>query len=184
MNLTQHFPGNICGPRFRSFLIPLLRTRLAQIRVLLLFLFRNASLIFASVLVVCTSFPQAQKKDTTIRVSTDVIAVNARVTDKHDREVPGLTAEDFSLFEDGKRQQINSLFPNSLEPRLWYRSLGAHDRATQLSSLRVTNNQYAISGSSRRERTALQAIASLPEKVHGRPGRLPPIPGSLETLLT
>jgi VWFA-related protein len=107
MNLTRHIPGDICRPRFRSFLIPLLRTRLAQIRVLLLFLFRNASLIFASVLFVCTSFPQAQKKDTTIRVRTDVIAVNARVTDKHDREVPGLTADDFSLFEDGKRQQIS-----------------------------------------------------------------------------
>jgi hypothetical protein len=77
-----------------------------------------------------------------------------------------------------------SLLPNSLELRLWYRSLGALDRATLLFPLRVTSSQYAISGWSRRERKALQAIAPRPEKVHGRPGRLPPIPGSLETLLT
>src|SRR5580692_1682417 len=49
---------------------------------------------------------------------------------------------------------------------------------------RVTSSQYAISGWSRREQKALQAIAWLPEKAHDRPGRLPPIPGSLETLLT
>src|SRR5271170_4557506 len=83
----------------------------------------------------------------------------------------------------GGRLQTNQIMLQLVEPRLWYRSLGALDRATLLFPLRVTSSQYAIFGWSRRERKALQAIASLPEKLHGRPGRLPPIPGSLETLL-
>ena len=107
MNLTQQTLEEICRPRFRTFLSSLLRTRLVQVRASLLSLIRNATLLLASVLFVCTSFAQTQKKDTTIRVNTDVIAVNARVTYKHDHEVPGLTADDFSLFEDGKRQQIS-----------------------------------------------------------------------------
>jgi len=115
MNLTQQTLEEICRPRFGSFLTSLLRTRLVQVRLSVSSLFRNASLIFASVLFVCTSFPPTQQKDTTIRVSTDVTAVNARVIDKHDREVPGLARDDFSLFEDGKRQQI-SFFETDKSP--------------------------------------------------------------------
>src|SRR4029077_10900965 len=43
-------------------------------------------------------------------------------------------------------------------------------------SLRVTGSHRTISGWSHHARKALQAIASLPEKVHGRPARSPPIP--------
>jgi hypothetical protein len=48
----------------------------------------------------------------------------------------------------------------------------------------VTSNRQAISGWQRRDWRVLQVIAPLPEKLHGRQGQLPPIPGSLETLLT
>src|ERR1700680_2157750 len=48
---------------------------------------------------------------------------------------------------------------------------------------KFTSNRQAISGWPRREWKALQVIAPLLEKFHGRLERLPPIPGSLETLL-
>jgi Ca-activated chloride channel family protein len=41
-----------------------------------------------------------------IRVNVDLVSVNARVTDKQGRDVLGLSANDFELLEDGRRQKI------------------------------------------------------------------------------
>ena len=44
----------------------------------------------------------------TLKVPVNVVPVNVTVTDKSGRFVTDLTAADFKLFEDGKRQQIHS----------------------------------------------------------------------------
>jgi VWFA-related protein len=50
----------------------------------------------------------AQKPDDqTIRISTELVQLDVVVTDKKGRIVSGLKKEDFELFENGKKQQIN-----------------------------------------------------------------------------
>ena len=52
----------------------------------------------------------------TIKVPVNVVQVNVTVTDKAGRPVKDLTAADFKLFEDGKRQQIQSFEIESSQP--------------------------------------------------------------------
>lgn len=54
--------------------------------------------------------PQSDKSSSafTFRVPVNVVLVNVTVTDKAGRPVKDLTVEDFKLFEDGKRQRIQS----------------------------------------------------------------------------
>ena len=52
----------------------------------------------------------------TIRVPVNVVPVNVTVTDKSGRFVTDLTAADFKLFEDGKRQRIQSFEIESSRP--------------------------------------------------------------------
>lgn len=48
----------------------------------------------------------AQKEAPAIHVNVDLVSVAVRVTDKHGRDVAGLKASDFSITEDGQKQQI------------------------------------------------------------------------------
>ena len=52
----------------------------------------------------------------TVKVPVNVVLVNVTVTDKAGRPVTDLTAADFKLFEDGKRQQIQSFEIESSQP--------------------------------------------------------------------
>jgi VWFA-related protein len=51
---------------------------------------------------------QSQKQDSAVRLRTDEVVVDAIVTDKKNRPVMNLTADDFDLFEDGVKQRIAS----------------------------------------------------------------------------
>src|SRR5215212_4535288 len=55
--------------------------------------------------------PQTQKpsddKDDVVRITTNLVQVDVVVT-KDGKVVPNLTADDFEIFEDGRRQTITS----------------------------------------------------------------------------
>src|SRR6185503_7295272 len=50
---------------------------------------------------------RAQDQDT-LKVSVELVNVQFSVTDRHGRFVPGLTAKDFLVEEDGRRQEIRN----------------------------------------------------------------------------
>ena len=60
---------------------------------------------------------QAEDPDAefTFRVPVDVVVVNALVTDRQGHPVTDLTANDFSVYEDGRRQEIQTFFPGILQ---------------------------------------------------------------------
>src|SRR5437763_14692002 len=50
---------------------------------------------------------QSQQGDEeVVRITTQLIQVDAVVTDKDDRVIPDLKVEDFSLYENGKKQDL------------------------------------------------------------------------------
>src|SRR5260370_26836657 len=51
---------------------------------------------------------QAPKREGTVRLRTDEVVVDAIVTDKKNKPVMSLTADDFEVFEDGVKQRIAS----------------------------------------------------------------------------
>lgn len=63
----------------------------------------------------CSASSQNENRTPAIRVNVDLISVNVRVTDKQDHDISGLTADDFALFEDGRKQKI-SFFDTEKEP--------------------------------------------------------------------
>jgi hypothetical protein len=86
------------------------RSLLGEARVICLRrMFRYSTSVLVSLLIVCSVRPQGQNQGTTIRVNVDLVSVSARVTDKQGRDVSGLTADGFALFEDGRRQRISFL---------------------------------------------------------------------------
>src|SRR5262250_3212520 len=65
-----------------------------------------------------TTAPQAPANDVqqgagegqyTLRTSTEIVLVNVVVKDKDDQFVKGLKASDFTILEDGKKQEILSI---------------------------------------------------------------------------
>jgi Ca-activated chloride channel family protein len=78
-------------------------------------MFRCAAPFFASLVLVCSASPQNRNKAPAIRVNVDLVSVSVRVTDKQDHDISGLTADDFALFEDGRKQKI-SFFDTEKEP--------------------------------------------------------------------
>lgn len=73
-----------------------------------------ASICFA-VVFAGSSLAQTQNQTPTIRVNVDLVSVNVRVTDKQNRDVPELSADDFDLLEDGRKQKI-AFFDTNKEP--------------------------------------------------------------------
>src|SRR5438874_2705072 len=60
--------------------------------------------------------PQKPSDDQPIRISTELVQVDVVVTDKTGRVVKGLTKDDFTLYDSGKKQQINFFeFVNAIE---------------------------------------------------------------------
>src|SRR5215467_16047303 len=62
--------------------------------------------IFTLLFLLIPSYATQQGSDDVIRVETDLVVVNATVTDGAGRFVPNLKLEDFLLKEDGSRQKI------------------------------------------------------------------------------
>ena len=54
------------------------------------------------------SSPQSESNQDTLRVTVDLVNVQFSVTDRRGRFVPGLTAQDFKVEEDGRRQEIRN----------------------------------------------------------------------------
>ena len=80
-------------------------------------MFRAVAAIFL-VLAVVYPLPaqiQTQAQERRIRVNVDLVSVNVRVTDKQNRDVPGLAPDDFDLLEDGRKQKI-AFFDTEKEP--------------------------------------------------------------------
>ena len=50
--------------------------------------------------------PAIQRSEFTVRSEVDLLSIAVRVTDRNDNEIHGLTANQFSLYEDGKRQKL------------------------------------------------------------------------------
>jgi len=50
--------------------------------------------------------PQSPENEYRIRVSVNVVQIDATVTDSHGKPVPGLTSDDFQILLDGKPQKI------------------------------------------------------------------------------
>jgi hypothetical protein len=74
-------------------------------------MFRRAASALAFAVFVCSANSQTENKAPAIRVNVDLISVSVRVTDKQDHDVSGLTADDFALFEDGRKQKIPPVPP-------------------------------------------------------------------------
>ena len=85
----------------------------------------------------------------TVKVPVNVVLVNLTVTDKAGRPVKDLTAADFKLFEDGKRQRIQSFEIESGQPA-------------------VSPEPANPAGADATERPALQPLQSS----EGEPGKL------------
>jgi Ca-activated chloride channel family protein len=78
-------------------------------------MFRYAALALASLVFVYVASSQTENKPPAIRVNVDLVSVSVRVTDQQDHDIAGLTADDFALFEDGRKQKI-SFFDTAKEP--------------------------------------------------------------------
>jgi VWFA-related protein len=59
--------------------------------------------------------PAVSGSEYTLRTEVDLLSVAVRVTDRNDNEIHGLTADQFSLYEDGAPQKI-SFFDAAAEP--------------------------------------------------------------------
>lgn len=78
-------------------------------------MYRPIGPICFAVAFACSLSAQSRSQAPTIRVTVDLVSVNVRVTDKQDRDVPGLSADDFDLLEDGRKQKI-AFFDTNKEP--------------------------------------------------------------------
>lgn len=75
---------------------------------------KRVAAILAMLLVVAVVASTARPAQYQIRVPVDLVNINFSATDKNGRMVPGLTADDFTIEEDGKRQQV-SMFARERE---------------------------------------------------------------------
>ena len=64
---------------------------------------------------VCGQKPPVGDSDYTFSTEVDLLSIAVRVTDRNDNQIHGLTADQFSLYEDGKPQEI-AFFEAESEP--------------------------------------------------------------------
>ena len=60
--------------------------------------------------------PQPGEDEEVVRISTNLVQIDAVVTDKDGRHVTDLTPADFEIFEDGRRQEITNFSYVNVEP--------------------------------------------------------------------
>jgi VWFA-related protein len=75
---------------------------------------KRVAAMLANLLVVAVVFAAIGAAQYQIRVPVDLVNINFSATDKKGRMVPGLTADDFIIEEDGKKQQV-SMFARERE---------------------------------------------------------------------
>jgi Ca-activated chloride channel family protein len=75
---------------------------------------KRVAAMLAILLVVAVVASAARPAQFQIRVPVDLVNISFSATDKNGRMVPGLTAEDFTIEEDGKKQQV-SMFARERE---------------------------------------------------------------------
>lgn len=68
--------------------------------------------------------PQSSDEDEVVRITTNLIQVDAVVTDKNDKPVTDLRAEDFEILENGKEQEITNFSYVPVTPARGYSSMG------------------------------------------------------------
>ncbi len=73
--------------------------------------FHFAILFLTAILVASSASIRAQNPDDTIRIETELTAVEVTVTDTSGQPVRGLTSKDFKLFEDGRPAEISFFQP-------------------------------------------------------------------------
>jgi hypothetical protein len=56
---------------------------------------------------------QPMRSPSPLRISVDLVQVDATVTDEHGRHVPRLGAGDFEVLQDGRRQTISTGSPRN-----------------------------------------------------------------------
>jgi hypothetical protein len=79
----------------------------------------NAKPYLSLVWSLCVFSPVLSQKpadDDVVRITTNLVQIDAIVT-KEGKLVPNLKAEDFEIFEDGKKQTITSTSAVSQDPR-------------------------------------------------------------------
>jgi hypothetical protein len=73
---------------------------------------KNALILILVAAISCGSLiaqtPQEPSKpnDDVLRITTELVQVDAVVADKNDQVIPDLKLSDFSLYENGKRQEL------------------------------------------------------------------------------
>ena len=82
---------------------------------------------------------QSQQPDTSFRTEVDFVNVDVTVTDRQGRVVPDLRADEFEVFEDGKRQQV-SAFSLVQVPIARRRSAAAPEKRPELEPDVRTND--------------------------------------------
>src|SRR5436190_24013755 len=75
---------------------------------------KRASAMLAILLIAAAVLAAAKPSQYQIRVAVVLVNINFSATDKNGRMMPGLTADDFTIEEDGKKQQV-SLFARERE---------------------------------------------------------------------
>lgn len=84
----------------------------------------NKRVTLAALVLLCTLLPVlgqdkpvGSKDDDVVKITTNLVQVDVVVT-KDGKPVPNLRAEDFELYEDGRRQEITSFaFISNVSPR-------------------------------------------------------------------
>src|SRR5215467_12452766 len=65
-------------------------------------------LLLSTMAAAVSAGPRRQSGQDTLKVNVDLVNVQFTVTDRHGRFVPGLTAKDVLVEEDGRRQEIRN----------------------------------------------------------------------------
>lgn len=77
---------------------------------------KNVILVLVlSILFAAISVAQETEIDDVIKVNTALVSIPVVVTDRQGRHISGLTANDFTIFEDGKKQEVG-FFATAEEP--------------------------------------------------------------------
>jgi VWFA-related protein len=99
---------------------------------------------------------QEKATETNIKVQTSNVVVDVIVTDRHGRHVPGLTAADFIVFEDGIPQKIIGFTPS-----LGSASNGAPQMVTPEQGANLKAGHQQSEGTSLREPHLLTVVLDL-----------------------
>src|SRR5689334_8131120 len=91
--------------------------------------------------------PQADDEEEVVRITTNLVQVDAVVTDRDGRHVTDLRPEDFEISEDGKAREISNFAYVNLEPRT---PAGEADAPREKAAVAPAPSARARAGQTRR----------------------------------